>query len=137
MPRGPDTDVAHTVLGGSSTFITAQADDVGLAFEYAAHLVRPEYSLAYAMDDGRLPPQVDVLTDPFFQDPRYAAVVEELPNADAMKLIAFPRVQELYTLAIFDILAGEAGAAAVLSDLQSQAEVALVEDLADVAAATG
>ncbi len=135
MPRGPDADTAHTVLGGSSTFITSLADDVGLAFEYAAHLVRPEYSLAYAMDEGRLPPQVDVLTDPFFHDPRYAAVVEELPNADAMKLIAFPRVQELYTLTIFDILSGDAGATAALLDLQAEAQTALVQDLADVAAA--
>lgn len=104
MPVGPLGDGPGTVLGGSSLYITEQADDPALAWEFMTHLVQPEYALRYARDDGRLPGRTDVLADPFFDQPTYETAVEALPSASAMRLIAFPRVLDLATRSIFDVL---------------------------------
>lgn len=104
MPLGPSADGPATVLGGSSLYVTGHADDPALAWEFATHLVEPEHALAYAREEGRLPARTDVLADPFFDDDRYRVAVEQLPVASAMPLIVYPRVLDLTTSAIFDVL---------------------------------
>jgi ABC-type glycerol-3-phosphate transport system substrate-binding protein len=134
MPSGPAAEgQAHTVLGGSSLFVTRTADDRQLAFDLAAHLIRADHSLRYAKDDGRLPPQVEVLDDPFFEDARYRVVVDNLPYADAMRVLAFPQLTEVYTDAIADILRLQAEPADALRRVQDQASDLAAADLAEVA----
>lgn len=107
MPVGPSADGPGTVLGGSSLYVADQADDVDLAWEFISHLIQPEYALRYAREDGRLPAAVSVLDDPFFDDERYRVAVDQLPNAAAMKLLAFPREFDLATRAIYEVLQGD------------------------------
>lgn len=104
MPLGPSADGPATVLGGSSLYVTGHADDPSLAWEFATHLVEPDHALSYAKEEGRLPARTDVLADPFFEDDRYRVAVEQLPVASAMPLIVYPRVLDLTTSAIFDVL---------------------------------
>lgn len=104
MPQGPSADGPGTVLGGSSLYVTEHADDAALAWEFVTHLVEPEYALRYAEDDGRLPARTDVLADELFDQPRYATAVDALPHASAMQLIVYPRVLDIATKAIFDVL---------------------------------
>lgn len=130
MPAGPSvTGDPHTVLGGSSTFVSSWADDRELAFELAAHLIKPEYSLQYAKDDGRLPPQVEVLDDPFFDDPRYDVVVDNLPLADAMRVLSYPTVTKMYTDAITDIFLLRAEPEDALAAVQDGAPEAAAQDV--------
>jgi arabinogalactan oligomer/maltooligosaccharide transport system substrate-binding protein len=132
MPRGPSiTESPHTVLGGSSLFVSRVADDRELAFELAAHLIDPDYSLAYAKDDGRLPPQAALLDDPFFDDPRYEIVVDNLPFADAMRLLSYPTVTNIYTNAISDILKLRTDPADALAGVQASAADAAARDMAE------
>lgn len=100
MPRGPSSDGPGTVLGGSSLYVTQQATDPALAWEFATHLVRPAYALRYAKEHGRLPGRTDVLRDPFFDDERYRVAVEQLPHATPMRLVVYPRVLDLATRSI-------------------------------------
>lgn len=107
MPRGPSAADPGTVLGGSSLYITEQADDPALAWDFLTHLVRPEYAIRYARESGRLPGRTDVLGDPFFDDVRYQVAVDQLPHASPMQLIIYPRVLDLATRAIHDVLQGQ------------------------------
>jgi multiple sugar transport system substrate-binding protein len=104
MPQGPSGDGPGTVLGGSSLYVTEQADDKALAWAFATHLVRPEYALQYAREDGRLPGRTDVLGDPFFDDVRYEVAVDALPHASAMQLVVYPRVMDVATESVFRVL---------------------------------
>lgn len=122
MPTGPLADGPGTVLGGSSLYITEQADDPALAWEFITHLVEPEYALRYAKDSGRLPGRTDVLADPFFDQPTYRTAVEALPSASAMRLIAFPRVMDLVTRSIFDVLHHDSGPTEEFGQLQRAAQ---------------
>lgn len=121
MPTGPLAEGPGTVLGGSSLYITEQADDPALAWEFVTHLVEPEYALRYAQDSGRLPGRTDVLADPFFDQPTYRTAVEALPSASPMRLIAFPRVFDLATRSIFDVLHHASTPSDEFADLQQTA----------------
>lgn len=108
MPLGPSADGPATVLGGSSLFIAEQADDPALAWAFITHLVQPRYAMRYAEASGRLPARTDVLADPFFDDVRYRVAVDQLPVASAMQLIVYPRVLDLATWTLRDVLNHEA-----------------------------
>lgn len=120
MPLGPSADGPGTVLGGSSLYVTEQAEDPELAWELMTHLVEPEYARRYAREDGRLPGRTDVLEDPFFDQETFRVAVEELPSASAMRLIAFPRVFDLATRSIYEVLHGEMGAEPAFADLEER-----------------
>lgn len=124
MPLGPSADGPGTVLGGSSLYVAEQADDVELAWEFISHLIQPEYALRYAREDGRLPAAASVLDEPFFDDERYRVAVDQLPNAAAMKLLAFPREFDLATRAIYEVLQGDedTDVAETFGQLQEQVE---------------
>lgn len=121
MPQGPSADGPGTVLGGSSLYITKQADDAALAWEFLTHMIEPEYAMRYARESGRLPGRTDVLADPFFDDVRYRVAVDQLPNASAMRLIAWPRVLDQATRVIFDVLHHKGTVAEELAALQEAA----------------
>ena len=104
MPTGPSATGPGTVLGGSSLFVTDHADDPALAWDFITHVVKPQYAMRYAEEDGRLPGRTDVLADPFFDDVRYRVAVDALPHAAAMQLIVYPRVMDLATSTIRDVL---------------------------------
>ena len=108
MATGPSATGPGTVLGGSSLFVTDHADDPALAWSFITHVVQPQYAMRYAKEDGRLPGRTDVLADPFFDDVRYQVAVDALPNAAAMRLIVYPRVMDLATATIRDVLNHEA-----------------------------
>lgn len=127
VPAGPSADGPATVLGGSSLYITEQADDPGLAWSFVTHMVRPEYAMGYAEDSGRLPGRTDVLADPFFDDVRYRVAVDQLPVASTMQLIVYPRVLDLATWTIRDVLNHEEPPGDPFGSLQQAAE-ALLED---------
>ena len=121
MPQGPSAQGPGTVLGGSSLHVTDYTDDKALAWDFAAHLVEPEYALRYAKEDGRLPGRTDVLADPFFDDERYRVAVNQLPHAAAMRLIVWPEIFNAATRSIHDILSNpdDVDPVAELRDLQA------------------
>lgn len=130
MPRGPGSTGPSTVLGGSSLYMAEQVADAELAWAFITHVVQPRYALEYARRDGRLPPRTDVLSDPMFTEDRYRVAVEQLPNGSAMRLLAFPRVNELTTQAIFQVLGdGPPAVNPTFRALQRQAQRALTRDL--------
>jgi multiple sugar transport system substrate-binding protein len=131
LPSGPRGDTpGATTLGGSSLYIPEGADDVDLAFEFMVHLTSPEYTLRYAKEQGRLPPQVAVLEDPFFDDPVYATVVDVLPHASAMRLIASPSATDVFSNALAEILNDRVGAAEMMAEAQVEASRGADTDLA-------
>lgn len=121
MPTGPHGDQSATVLGGSSLFVTEQANDVDRAWELITALVEPEPAMRYAREDGRLPARTDVLSDPFFDQPALQVAVDELPRASAMRMLAFPRLMDRVTRRIYEVLHGQGPAADVFRDLQAEA----------------
>lgn len=121
-PAGPDATGPGTALGGSSLFVTEQADDPELAFDFLVHVTSPEYALRYAAEEGRLPARVELLDDPLFDDPRYRVSVEALPHARPDLLPAFPAALEVYTPTLFDMLTGEVPVAEGLATVQEVGE---------------
>ena len=121
MPLGPSADGPATVLGGSSLYVAEQADDPALAWSFLTHLVQPRYAMRYAEESGRLPARTDVLADPFFDDVRYRVAVDQLPVASAMQLIVYPRVLDLATWTIRDVLNHEAQGPEPFATLQRSA----------------
>ncbi len=121
MPQGPSGTGSGTVLGGSSLYVTEQATDPALAWEFATHLVQPVHALRYAKEHGRLPGRTDVLQDPFFEDERYRVAVEQLPHAAPMQLVVYPRVLDLATRSIQKVLAHSTLVRPEFSSLQQRA----------------
>ena len=128
MPTGPTATGPGTVLGGSSLYVTEQADDAALAWSFLTHMVEPRYAMRYAEESGRLPGRTDVLADPFFDDVRYRVAVDELPHAAAMQLIVYPRVLDLATWTIRDVLNHEADSDEPFADLQRSATSMLADN---------
>lgn len=132
MPVGPSGEGPGTVLGGSSLYVTEQADDVALAWDFMTHVIQPQYALRYAKEDGRLPGRTDVLSDPFFRDDeRYRVAVEQLPYASAMQLIVYPRILDAATGVIFDVLHHEDEVGPAFQELQKAAEAMVSEEQAE------
>ena len=121
MPSGPHSEQSATVLGGSSLFVTEQAEDADRAWELITTLIQPEPAMRYAREDGRLPARTDVLADPFFDQPSLQVAVDELPRASAMRMLAFPRLMDRATRRIYEVLHGQGGAADVFPALQAEA----------------
>lgn len=121
MPTGPRSQQSATVLGGSSLFVTEQAEDVDRVWELITALVEPEPAMRYAREDGRLPARTDVLADPYFDQPSLQVAVEQLPRASPMRLIALPQVFDRATRRIYEVLHGQGTAAEAFRDLQAEA----------------
>ncbi|MDX1510208.1 MAG: extracellular solute-binding protein [Nitriliruptorales bacterium] len=123
MPaNGPN---AGTVLGGSSMFIPKGSEHRELAFELMVHLIDDKYMLRQAQEHGRLPSRRSLFDDPFFSDPAYQMVAQELERASVMRLIAYPAADEAWAQALDDIFQGRETAADALATAQRRAEEAL------------
>lgn len=121
LPKGaPD---AGTVMGGSSLFVPIGSPHRELAFEFMRQLTDPDVGLDLARQEGRIPATLAALEDPLFDSEVYRTVVEALPSASAMKLIAFPEAAQAFSNAVQDVLSGSATAADALRDAQRAAEL--------------
>lgn len=116
---------AGTVVGGSSLFVPVGSPNRELAFEFMLHLTSDRYALEMARSEGRVPARRRVLEDPFFDSPVYRTVVEALPTASQMRLIAFPEAADAFSTAVFDILAGRMPADEAMAEAQRRAEASV------------
>ena len=121
LPAAPVADTG-TAIGGSSLFVPKGSEHRDLAFAFMKHLTERDTGLALAREEGRIPARVDALEDPFFENEVYATVVEALPDASAMKLIAFPDASQAFSDAVHDVLSGVASAEEALRRAQRIAE---------------
>lgn len=123
LPRGPRAQDHHTVLGGSSLFVPADSENRELAFQFMTHLIRDDYALRLAREEGRLPVRRRVLQDPLFQDdPHLAPVVAELEHASPMRLIAYPVATNAFRDALESVLARQEDAATAFARAQETVE---------------
>lgn len=121
LPEGPSANGDRgTALGGSSLFLPRGAEHRELAFELAVHLIRDEYALRYAIEEGRMPVRRRVYDDPFFDDEVYRTIIEELEIARPELLLAFGDAAAGLERAINDILAHEAPVAPTLQREQER-----------------
>lgn len=127
-PMPSNAPNAGTVLGGSSMFIPTGSANRELAFELMSHIISDEYMLRQAQEYGRLPSRRHLFDDPFFDDPAYQLVADELERASVMRLIAYPEADVAFAEAIDAIFRGRATAADALQQAQQRAEEALAED---------
>lgn len=126
LPRPVDaTDVdAGTVLGGSSLFVPVGSEQRELAFAFMQALTADDVGAQLALTEGRLPATRAPYQDPrFSEDPRFAAFIAQLDDADVMPLIAYPAVESAFSDALESILKG-ADPAETLGAVQARAEAA-------------
>ncbi|HEX9765228.1 MAG TPA: extracellular solute-binding protein [Nitriliruptorales bacterium] len=127
-PMPSNAPNAGTVLGGSSMFIPAGSEHRELAFEFMVHLIDDEYMLRQAQEYGRLPARRGLFDNPFFADPAYQMVAQELERASVMRLIAYPEAADAFAQAIEDVFRGRLSAADALAQAQTRAEQALAAE---------
>lgn len=113
---------AGSVMGGSSLFVPAGSSHRRLAFDFMAHLVSDRYALRFAKEQGRLPVRPRVYEDPFFSDPKLAAVIDQLATATPFKLTAFPEAHDVFAGAVDQVLREGKDAATVLKAAQERAQ---------------
>jgi hypothetical protein len=124
LPRASDAGASTgTVLGGSSLFVPTGAANRELAFELMLALTADDVALALAFEEGRLPAAAALYDDPrFAEDPRLAAFVEQLGDADVMPLIAYPELDVAFGEALEAVLKLQEDAATALGAVQRRAE---------------
>lgn len=124
LPRASDPGASTgTVLGGSSLFVPTGAAHRELAFELMLALTADDVALALAFEEGRLPAVAALYDDPrFSEDPRVAAFVEQLSDADVMPLIAYPELDVAFGEALEAVLKLQEDAATALGAVQRRAE---------------
>lgn len=122
LPHGPAGP--GTVIGGSSMFVPTGSRQRELAWEFMNHLVQDEYARRLVLEEGRLPVKRAQLADPVIREerPEYAVVLDQIPNASAMKLIAFPEATNAFQEALEQILVGGGDVRRLMQGVQRDAE---------------
>lgn len=125
LPRladGVDGVDAGTVLGGSSLFVPVGSERRELAFEFMQALTADDVAAELALTEGRLPAARAPYQDPrLSEDPRFAAFITQLDDADVMPLIAYPAVEAAFSDALESVLKG-ADPTEALRAVQTRAE---------------
>lgn len=104
MPQAAAGEV-RTVLGGSSLFVPLGAANRELGFELMLALTADDVALQLTQQEGRLPARVRVLDHELFTStPDLAAFVDQLANAEVMRLIAYPEVSAAFRDSLEDVL---------------------------------
>lgn len=114
---------AGTVLGGSSLFVPRGAAHRELAFAFMLAMTEDDVALRLAQEEGRLPARHRVFEDPWFrEDPGIAAVVDQLPRASVMRVIAYPEISNVFRETLERVLTGAQDAQSAMLAAQRYAE---------------
>jgi multiple sugar transport system substrate-binding protein len=112
-----------TVLGGSSLYVPAGAEQRELAFAFMLALTADEVALELAAEEGRLPARSAVYDAPLFtSSPDLVAFVAELPHAEVMPLIAYPEVAAVFRDGLERALSQRGTPQQAMEDVQAFAE---------------
>ncbi len=127
LPQAPTSGAGEvgTVLGGSSLFVPRGSEQRELAFAFMQALTADEVATELALTEGRLPAARAPYDDArFAEDPRIAAFIAQLDDADVMPLIAYPAVDVAFSDALEAVLKG-ADVATAMAAVQARAEDAV------------
>lgn len=125
MPKGTTGLTQGSAMGGSSLFVPKGSKHRKLAFEFMLHLTGDRYALRLAKEEGRLPVRPRVYTDPFFQDPVFQVVLEQLKTARPEKIDAFPVASQDLSAILDQVLRQERDAGTALREAQTRAQASL------------
>jgi len=103
MPTGMNGNEG-SAMGGSSLFVPKGSPNRALAFEFMTHLISDHYALRLVQEQGRLPVRSRVYSDPFFDDPIFRVVLDQLRTARPERIDSFTDAGKQVATALDQIL---------------------------------
>ncbi|HEX2047592.1 MAG TPA: extracellular solute-binding protein [Acidimicrobiales bacterium] len=125
MPTGMSGTTQGSAMGGSSLFVPKGSKHRELAFDFMTHLISDRYALRLAREQGRLPVRSRVYTDPFFEDPLFRLVLEQLQTARPERIDSYPDAGKLLANAIDQSLREAHDPAVALREAQVNARASV------------
>ena len=125
MPTGMTGTTEGSAMGGSSLFVPRGSKHRSLAFDFMTHLVSDRYALRLAREQGRLPVRSRVYGDPFFEDPLFRLVRDQLRTARPERVDSYPDAGKLLANAIDQALRDGHDPAVTLREAQANARASV------------